>query len=38
MSNSINYYKHIIIIKLNNYNWNDDEIYNVKNYILKRVY
>ena len=38
MSNSKKYYKHTIINKLNNYNWNDEEIENVKNYISKRVY
>ena len=38
MSNLKKYYKHTIINKLNNYNWNDEEIENVKNYISKRVY
>ena len=30
MSNSKKYYKHAVINKLNNYNWNDEEIENVK--------
>ena len=37
MSNSKKYYKHTIINILNNYNWNDEEIENVK-IIFQNVY
>ena len=38
MSNSKKDYQHTIINKINNYNWSDQEIDNVKIFISKRVY